>query len=130
MAGVEDNTHKNRTAAYRLLVVATAITAIVSFLLFISVDIETAYSAALGGLAYIVPNACFTKYVFRHSAAESARMAVSWFYVGEAVKVITTVLIFAACFLLIESLNAAALFLTYILMLLLNLWGIHRVMNQ
>ena len=125
----EDNTHKNRTAAYRLLAVETVLTAVLSLLLFIGVDIETAYSAALGGMAYIVPNACFAKYVFRHSAAESAHRAVRWFYVGEAVKVVTTVLIFAACFLLVDSLNAAAFFLTYILMLILNLGGIYRLLN-
>ncbi|MEX2525325.1 MAG: ATP synthase subunit I [Gammaproteobacteria bacterium] len=130
MAGPEDNTQKNRAAAYKTLAFEAIITAILALLLSIGVDIEAAWSSALGGLAYIVPNACFARYAFRHSAAESARLAVSWFYVGEAVKVITTVLIFAACFLLIENLNAAAFFLTYILMLILNLRGLYVLMNR
>lgn len=126
---MEDNTNKNRAAAYRTLGVELVLTVVLALLLFIGIDIETAYSAALGGLAYIVPNACFTRYVFRHSAAESANLAIRWFYIGEAVKVVTTVLIFAACFLLVEHLNAAAFFLTYLLMLVVNLRGLYILMN-
>ena len=106
------------------------LTALLSLLLFITVDSVAAWSAAIGGLAYIVPNLYFTKYVFRHSAAESANLVVRWFYVGEAIKVVATVLIFSMAFLLVKPLNAAALFLTYILMLILNLRGITLFLNR
>lgn len=113
-----------------MLVVETGITALVALLLFIGVSPESAWSAALGGLAYIVPNAYFTKYVFRHSAAESAALAVRGLYIGEALKVLGTVLIFGACFVFIRSLNVAALFLTYLLMLVINLRGIYVLFNR
>lgn len=121
---------KNKAAAYRMLAMEAGITGVLMVLLYIAVNIETAYSAALGGVAYIVPNAYFVKYAFRHSAAESADLAVRWFYVGEAVKVLATVLIFIACFVYIRQLNMAALFLTYILMWILNLRGIFVLMHR
>lgn len=113
-----------------LLLVEFVITAVLGGLLYNAVNIEAAYSAVLGGLAYIVPNACFTRYAFRHSAAHSADLAVRWFYIGEVVKVLATIVIFAGCFLLIQPLNAAALFLTYILILIVNLWGLFVLVNH
>ena len=127
---MEDNTKRNKSAAYRILAVEAILTALLSLLLFITVDSVAAWSAAIGGLAYIVPNLYFTKYVFRHSAAESANLVVRWFYVGEAIKVVATVLIFSIAFLLVKPLNAAALFITYILMLILNLRGITLFLNR
>lgn len=127
---MDETTRKNRSAAYRMLAVEVGITAVLTLLLYIGVDIVSAWSAALGGLAYIVPNAYFTKYVFRHSAAESAALAVRGLYIGEALKVLGTVLIFGACFVFIRSLNVAALFLTYLLMLIVNLRGIFVLFNR
>lgn len=127
---MEDNTNKYKTTAYRILAIEAMLTAVVALLLFITVNSVVAYSAAIGGLTYIVPNYYFAKYVFRHSAAESANLAVRWFYTGEAVKLMATAVIFAAAFLSIKPLNAAALFLTYILMWLLNLRGIFLLMKR
>ncbi len=120
---------KNKAAVYRILVVEAALTAVLAILLLINVDIVTAYSAALGGLAFVVPNASFARYVFRHSAAESASLAVRGFYIGEAVKIIATVLIFALCFILVKPLNVLALFATYIAMLAVNLIGLAMIGN-
>lgn len=106
------------------------ITAVLTLLLYIGVNIETAYSAALGGVAFIVPNAYFTRYAFRHSAADSAVLAVRWFYIGEAVKVLCTVLIFGACFVYVHALNVAALFLTYFLLWIVNLWGVFTAVSR
>jgi len=122
--------HKNKAAAYRILAMEAVITAVLMVVLYLGFNTVTAYSAALGGVAYIVPNAYFVKYAFRYSAAESADLAVRWFYVGEAIKVFCTVLIFIACFVFIKQLNMAALFLTYILMWILNLRGIFILMQR
>ena len=127
---MQDNNHKYKAAAYRILAIEAVLTAVVALLLLITVNSVVAYSAAIGGVTYIVPNYYFAKYVFRHSAAESAGLAVRWFYMGEAVKLLATALIFAAAFLSIRPLNAAALFLTYILMWLLNLRGMFLLMKR
>ncbi len=127
---VQDNTDKNRSAAYKMLVIQALLTVVAVMALAMAVDIETASSVALGSLAYIVPNVYFAKYVFRHSAADSAQLAMRWFYVGEVIKIIATVLIFFMAFLWLESMNEAALFATYVVMLILNLWGNSILMGR
>jgi len=104
--------------------VGLLITVVLALLLLLSVDAVAAYSVVLGGLAFIIPNALFARYVFRHSAAESADLAVRWFYVGEVIKLIVTVLIFAACFNLIKPLNAIAMFATFVGIMVINLIGV------
>lgn len=120
---MQESTEKNRSVAYRVLVLEAIITVAIALLLFLGVNMELAISVAIGGFAYIVPNAYFAKYVFRYSAADSPRLAVRWFYLGEVVKVIATVMIFAIGFLLVDRLNVPALFIAYMSMLLLNLIG-------
>jgi ATP synthase protein I len=98
--------------------------------LFLGVNVEIAISVVIGGLAFIIPNAYFAKYVFKYSAADSPRLAVRWFYLGEVVKVIATIMIFAIGFLLVEKLNVPALFIAYMSMLLLNLIGNSILMDN
>jgi len=113
-----------------MLAIGTLVMIITAFLLLPVAGARIAWSVVIGGLAYIVPNACFARYVFRYSAADSARAALRWFYIGEAVKIIATVLVFALGFLLLEGINVAALLLTYTGMLVLNLWGNSILMNH
>jgi len=127
---VDETTRKNRAAAYRTLGIGAAITALLSLLLLFTAGRVAAYSAALGGLAYLLPNAYFVKYAFRYSAADSAELAVRGFYIGEAVKVLGTVLIFIFSFVLIKQLNMPALFLTFALMWILNLRGLYLLMHR
>ncbi len=123
MQDLQDNV-KNKIDAYKILAVGAAITAIIALLLYKNVDVVAAYSAVLGGLAFIAPNALFAKYVFRHSAAESAGLIVRWFYVGEAIKIIATIFIFAACFILVKPLNVTVLFAVFITMMAVNIIGL------
>lgn len=113
-----------------MLVLEAIVTVFAALLLYIIVGMETACSVVIGGAAFIVPNAWFAKYVFRHSAADSASIAVRWFYVGEVIKIIATVLIFTLGFLLFNQLDVAALFLAYITLLIINLWGNSILMSH
>ena len=126
MQDLTENT-KNRAAAYKILVVEAVITVVSALLLANSVDIVAAYSVALGGLAFVVPNAFFTRYVFRYSAADSADLAMRWFFIGEAVKLIATVFIFSVCFILVNPINVVLLFSTYILMIFVHLIGVGMI---
>ncbi|MCZ6525292.1 MAG: ATP synthase subunit I [Gammaproteobacteria bacterium] len=120
---MQDNV-KNKIAAYKILAVGAAITTVLALLLFKSVDVVAAYSALLGGVAFIAPNVLFTKYAFRHSAAASASLMVRWFYVGEAIKIIATIFIFAACFILVKQINVSVLFAVFIAMMAVNIIGL------
>ena len=74
-----------------------------------------AKSAALGGIACLVPSLAFAYRAFRFSGARSARKILSSFYSGEALKLVLTALIFALIFINVKTLNVAALFGGFIL---------------
>ena len=125
-----DNTAKNRFAAYKMLAIQSLITLVVAAAMYGAGEGITARSIAVGAFAFIVPNAYFAKYALRHSAADSAQLAMRWFYVGEAIKVFVTALMFAMTFLWADEVNVAALFIAYIVMLIINLLGNSILMGR
>ena len=74
----------------------------------------SAYSAVLGGLICLVPNALFARRVFAHRGATQARLVVRDFYVGEAMKLGLTAVSFGLVFGWVEPLSAPALFAGFI----------------
>lgn len=98
-------------------------------LFFVFASLEFAYSVILGGLAFIVPNAIFVRFSLRTSAADSSSSVLTWFYLGEAIKIVTTIIIFAVSFLLVTPLNFGLMFVTYGFVLLINLTGLAILMN-
>lgn len=74
------------------------------------------YSALLGGLIFIVPNAWFVHRVFRYQGARAAPLMVAEVFRGEAIKFSLTAILFAAVFLLIEPVSAPALLFTFAVM--------------
>ena len=104
-----------------LLVISTA-------LLF--VDSTAALSALVGGLISIGPNAYFARWAFRFSGARAAGDVARSFYRGEAGKFLSTAVLFAGAFVLIEPINPAVLFLTYIFIMALNWILAQRVINR
>ena len=89
-----------------------------------------AYSAALGGLACLLPNLLFARFAFRYSASESAGLVMRWFYIGEGVKIVVTVLIFALSIIWIKELNFAAMFISYMVALMLNIHGLALLIGR
>ena len=81
-------------------------------------------SAALGGMIFILPNALFATYAFRRSADESPAAALRWLYAGEALKLISTALLFAVCFMALGPVNAGILFGTYAVLWMVNVAGL------
>lgn len=120
----KDLINNNKTAAYRFLVAEAAVTAVTALLLFLSIDVIAAYSALLGGMVFIVPNGLFTGLVFRQATAESANMILRRFFVGEAIKILATIVLFAACFILVKPMNVIALFSTFVAMMVINIIGL------
>ena len=127
---MQDSIENNRSVAYKMLAIEAIIICFVAIIIVLGARIEIAISIFLGGVAFIIPNAYFTKYVFRHSAAESPHLAVRWFFVGEVIKILATVLIFTFSFMFIKKLNVPALILTYVSMFILNLLGNSILMNN
>jgi ATP synthase protein I len=124
-----DNTN-NKLAAYKVLLVIAIITAAITLLLLLSIGRVAAYSAALGGIACILPNLLFARLAFRYSAADSAGLVMRWLYIGEAIKIIVTVLIFALSLMWVKELNIGAMLITYIVVLMLNIFGLGLMIGQ
>ena len=114
----------DKATAYRLLAAEAVLTALASCSLLLAFGPVLAYSAACGGLAYIVPNLVFARFAFRHSAAEAPELALRWFYFGEAVKLLLTAMLFALIMLYLKPLHFAAMILTFVAMLFINLFGL------
>ena len=129
MEKLADNT-KNKLAAYKVLVVIALVTTVISLILFLGIGSVTAYSAALGGISCLLPNLLFARFAFRYSASESIGLVMRWFYIGEAVKIIVTILIFALSLIWIKELNIAAMLITYIVVLMLNIHGLGLVIGR
>ena len=114
----------NKAAAYRYLAVEATVAAIIALILLISVDITAAYSALAGGVVFIAPNWLFTGLVFRQADTDQASSVLRRFFAGEALKILLTIVLFAACFILIRPLNVIALFATFVTAMVINVIGL------
>lgn len=106
-----------------MLALATGATAAMALLWYFSMGIVAARSAVLGGLIFVVPNALFVLLAFRRTTGDAANAALRGLYAGEAAKLLLTAVMFAAGFMLVRPLEVAALFVTYLALLVLNLAG-------
>ena len=124
-----DEIIRNRAIVSKLLVFETITVMLTGFIVFILSSLEFTYSVILGGFAYILPNAIFAKLSLKISATNSSNILI-WFYVGEAMKIATTIVFFMLSFLLVEMLNFGLMILTYGLVLLVNLIGLSIFVNN
>jgi ATP synthase protein I len=121
----------NRSAAYRMLLIEAGTVMLCALLFFVFVNLEFAYSVILGGLAFILPNTIFAWFSLKPAVAgSSSKNTLAWFFVGEAIKIVTTIVVFAASILLVASLNVGLMFVSYGVVLLMNLAGLAILMNK
>ncbi|WP_432471416.1 ATP synthase subunit I [Amphritea sp. HPY] len=74
----------------------------------------TAYSALFGGLIYLLPNYVFARKALAVQAKNTPGAVIRQLYASEIWKMMITVLLFAAVFILIQPLNPFSLFCTYV----------------
>lgn len=84
------------------------------------VDSVTAYSVLLGGLTFIVPTGFFARQAFRFRGAQAMQRIAHAFYRGETTKFVLTAMAFALIFTLVKPLNLVALWLAYVMALLVH----------
>ena len=104
-----------KTGLRRLLILQLAILGIMVLLWYNLAEGTAAYSALLGGLVYIIPAWCFAAKLFQHGGARAANKIVRAFYVGEALKLMLTAVLFALVLIFIR-ISALAFFSAYIIM--------------
>ncbi len=106
-------------ALEKLYATQIALLSVVSLCL-LWVDITTAYSVLLGGLTFIVPTGFFARQVFRYRGAQATRQITQAFYRGEVTKFVLTAMAFALIFTLVKPLNLMALWLAYVMALVIH----------
>ncbi len=109
---------QNQTVANKLVFVQISVTVSIALVLWIFWGTGVALSAMLGGLICSVATWLMARIMFARGNANPGQMLTA-FYLGEAAKVLVTVICFVLAFVLLE-LNAPAFILTYIAMLLLH----------
>ena len=114
-----------------MLFVETVIVLLCAFLFFVFANQEFAYSVILGGLAFVFPNAIFAWFSLRTpTAGSSGNKTLAWFFVGEAIKVVSTIIVFAASMILVVGINIGLMFVSYGVVLLMNLAGLAFLMKK
>lgn len=104
----------------RLLGIQLLTSVLISLGLLLIFGEREAISAMLGGLIAIVPSALFARKLFRYQGARAARQIVNSFYVGEALKILSSIILFTLVFVLFKIIPLA-FFSTYIVVLM-NYW--------
>ena len=112
-----------KVALYQLALLLPASAALLGW------DTVVAYSALLGGLIQIVPQAWFARQAFRYAGARRVQSIVSAMYWGETGKVLLSSVLFTATFLLVSSLHVGALFSSFVTMILVQWFSTYKVLK-
>lgn len=78
------------------------------------------YSAIVGGLIFVIPNAYFAHRMYRYQGARHARLMVGNMFRAESIKLALTAVFFAAVFILMEPVHVPALLFTFAVMVVLG----------
>jgi F0F1-type ATP synthase assembly protein I len=124
-----DETDLNRKTAYRMLIIEAITILLFSLFFYALASPVHAYSVALGGMAFVLPNTLFVRLSLGKSGSNSRGM-LAWFYIGEAVKIVSTILVFAVSIIMITPLNMGLMFIAYGVVLMINLTGLALSMNK
>lgn len=116
-------------AIKRLQTIQFLLALIISLITLIVFGGQAAISAALGGLTALLPAVLFAGKLFQYSGARSARKIVKCFYQGEALKISSSLILFALVFMLYKKIVPLAFFLTYIALVMTH-WFAPLIINQ
>ena len=78
------------------------------------------YSALIGGLIFVIPNAYFAHRAYRYQGARQMHLAVSNIFRAESIKLALTAVFFAAVFTLMEPVHVPALLFTFAVMVVMG----------
>ncbi|MEX2474069.1 ATP synthase subunit I [Marinobacter sp.] len=86
------------------------------------------YSAFVGGLIFIIPNAYFAHRMYRYQGARNAQLMVGNMFRAEGIKLALTAVFFAAVFILMEPVHVPALLFTFAVVVVIG--GVLRFLIQ
>ncbi len=123
------NKKLNKRGIMRLWLVQLGVTLVLAVLSTVLFNINAGFSAILGGLVCIIPNACFASQLFQHEGARAAKQIVSGFYKGEALKIVLSIFLFTAVFVLCR-ITPLAFFASYIIVLMTHWFAPWIIINK
>ena len=103
-----------------LFLTQTVVTVIMALLVWLLRSPAEAISALLGGIGVMIPSLLFASILFRFHGAQNAKKIVNNFYLGEATKILVSVIYFALVFLVYRV--QAAVFFTVYLIVAMSFW--------
>jgi len=92
-------------------------------LLWFFLSSNVAYSAVIGGFIQILPQAWFTHRAYRHTSTRHTQNMVRAMYQAETGKIVFTAALFAIVFTRLKTLEPLVLFLTFGLMIIVQLFS-------
>ena len=90
-------------------------------------------AGVLGSAWWINPNlpqAWFTRQAFRYVGARNVQSIVRAMYWGETGKVVLTAVLFVTVFLMVRPLSAGALFISFVVMILVQFVSVVRLFRR
>lgn len=123
------NNQLSKRGIVRLWLIQLSTTLVFAALCAVTNGANAASSALLGGMICVIPNAYFARKLFKYQGARAARQIVNSFYKGEAVKIILSVLLFAAVFMWVK-ITPWAFFVSYIIILMTHWFAPLVIVNK
>lgn len=112
---IRNKTPFTRQPGFPVLRIQAVVSLVVALVFALGGGTNAGFSALLGGLIALLPNAFFVYKAFRYFGARSARDIVQSIWSGAMGKWILTAVLFALVFVGIAQVNVAALFGSYLL---------------
>lgn len=97
----------------KLLMAQLALCTLIPLVILMAFGRREGVSALLGGLVAFLPYLVFANKIFKYQGARAARQIVKSFYIGEFLKIISSIVLFALVFILYKV-APLAFFSTYI----------------
>lgn len=102
----------NKKTAYKIVAAQALLTVIIALLLLVISSTRSAYSALAGGLVSVVSNFYLAAKLFRFERDVAPGRIGRAFYIGEAVKILITAVLFVFIFAVLNT-EALYVLLTY-----------------
>jgi ATP synthase protein I len=113
-----------------IALIQIAILTLIVALLWLFVSSNAAYSAVIGGLIQILPQAWFTRRAYRYTSTRHIHNMVRAMYQAETGKIVFTTALFAIVFTRLKTVDPLVLFLTFGLMIIVQLFSAPRLLKR
>ena len=118
-----------RELAGRMLLIELSVVIFMAIGLSIAINPSWGMSALIGGGIFVIANAVFATCAFLYAGARAVKLVAFSFYTGEALKILLTIVLFSIAYVYME-LELVPLKLTYLLVLLINMFGPVFLINK